>query len=252
MELKDNIDLDNLPRHVAIIMDGNGRWAKQKGKARVFGHKNGVQSVREVTEAGAELGIEYMTLYAFSTENWNRPKYEVTALMTLLVSTIRKEISTLNKNSIRLQTIGDVNMLPKIAQRELAEAIESTKNNSRMTLILALSYSAKWEIVEAVKQIARRAKEGSLEVEDINEDIIKSALATKDVPDPELMIRTSGETRISNFLLWQLAYAELFFTPVLWPDFRKQHFYQAILDFQNRERRFGKTSEQIATDGLEG
>lgn len=250
MELKDNIDLDNLPRHVAIIMDGNGRWAKQKGKARVFGHKNGVQSVREVTEAGAELGIQYMTLYAFSTENWNRPKYEVTALMTLLVSTIRKEISTLNKNSIRLQTIGDVNMLPKVAQKELAEAIESTKDNHRMTLILALSYSAKWEIVEAVKQIARRAKEGSLEVEDINEDIIKSALATKDVPDPELMIRTSGETRISNFLLWQLAYAELFFTPVLWPDFRKQHFYQAILDFQNRERRFGKTSEQIATDGL--
>jgi undecaprenyl diphosphate synthase len=250
MELKETIDLDNLPRHVAIIMDGNGRWAKQQGKARVFGHKNGVQSVREVTEAGAELGIEYMTLYAFSTENWNRPKFEVTALMTLLVSTIRKEITTLNKNSIRLQTIGDVNMLPKIAQRELAEAIESTKNNNRMTLILALSYSAKWEIVEAVKQIAQRAKDGQLAVEDIDEDIIKSALATKDVPDPELMIRTSGETRISNFLLWQLAYAELFFTPVLWPDFRKEHFYQAILNFQNRERRFGKTSEQISANEL--
>lgn len=250
MELKDTIDLDNLPRHIAIIMDGNGRWAKQKGKARVFGHKNGVQSVREVTEAGAELGIEYMTLYAFSTENWNRPKFEVTALMTLLVSTIRKEITTLNKNSIRLQTIGDVNMLPKAAQKELKEAKESTKNNTRMTLILALSYSAKWEIVEAVKQIAQQTKDGQLAVEDINEDIIKSALATKDVPDPELMIRTSGETRISNFLLWQLAYAELFFTPVLWPDFRKQHFYQAILNFQNRERRFGKTSEQIATDNL--
>lgn len=250
MELKDTIDLDNLPRHIAIIMDGNGRWAKQKGKARVFGHKNGVQSVREVTEAGAELGIEYMTLYAFSTENWNRPKFEVTALMTLLVSTIRKEITTLNKNSIRLQTIGDVNMLPKAAQKELKEAKESTKNNTRMTLILALSYSAKWEIVEAVKQIAQQTKDGQLAVKDINEDIIKSALSTKDVPDPELMIRTSGETRISNFLLWQLAYAELFFTPVLWPDFRKQHFYQAILNFQNRERRFGKTSEQIATDNL--
>ncbi|MGH1336357.1 MAG: isoprenyl transferase [Aureispira sp.] len=250
MELKDTIDLDNLPRHIAIIMDGNGRWAKQKGKARVFGHKNGVQSVREVTEAGAELGLEYMTLYAFSTENWNRPKFEVTALMTLLVSTIRKEITTLNKNSIRLQTIGDVNMLPKAAQKELKEAKESTKNNTHMTLILALSYSAKWEIVEAVKQIAQQTKEGNLAVEDINEDIIKSALSTKDVPDPELMIRTSGETRISNFLLWQLAYAELFFTPVLWPDFRKQHFYQAILNFQNRERRFGKTSEQIAADNL--
>ena len=250
MELKDTIDLDNLPRHIAIIMDGNGRWAKQKGKARVFGHKNGVQSVREVTEAGAELGIEYMTHYAFSTENWNRPKFEVSALMTLLVSTIRKEITTLNKNSIRLQTIGDVNMLPKAAQKELKEAKESTKNNTRMTLILALSYSAKWEIVEAVKQIAQQTKDGQLAVKDINEDIIKSALSTKDVPDPELMIRTSGETRISNFLLWQLAYAELFFTPVLWPDFRKQHFYQAILNFQNRERRFGKTSEQIATDNL--
>lgn len=247
MELKDTIDLDNLPKHVAIIMDGNGRWAKQQGKARVFGHKNGVQSVREVTEAAAELGIEYMTLYAFSTENWNRPKLEVTALMTLLVSTIRKEIGTLNKNSIRLETIGDVNMLPKIAQRELAEAKESTKNNTRMTLILALSYSAKWEIVEAVKKIAQRAKTGTLDIDDIDENIIKSALATKDVPDPELMIRTSGETRISNFLLWQLAYAELFFTPVLWPDFRKQHFYQAIRDFQNRERRFGKTSEQITS-----
>jgi undecaprenyl diphosphate synthase len=247
MELKDSIDLDNLPKHVAIIMDGNGRWAKQQGKARVFGHKNGVQSVRAVTEAAAELGIKYMTLYAFSTENWNRPKFEVTALMTLLVSTIRKEINTLNKNSIRLETIGDVNMLPKIAQRELAEAKESTKNNTRMTLILALSYSAKWEIVEAVKQIAQRAKTGTLDIEDIDENIIKSALATKDVPDPELMIRTSGETRISNFLLWQLAYAELFFTPVLWPDFRKQHFYQAIRDFQTRERRFGKTSEQITS-----
>jgi undecaprenyl diphosphate synthase len=245
MELKDQIDLNNLPKHVAIIMDGNGRWAKQKGKARVFGHKNGVQSVREVTEAGAEIGIKYMTLYAFSTENWNRPKFEITALMALLVSTIRKEISTLNKNQIRLQTIGNVDMLPKAAQRELAEAIESTKNNTRMTLILALSYSSKWEILEAVKDIAQQAVDGKVAVDDINEDSIKHALSTKDFPDPELMIRTSGESRISNFLLWQLAYAELFFTPVFWPDFRKKHFYEAILNFQNRERRFGMTSEQI-------
>jgi len=249
MELKDQIDLNNLPKHIAIIMDGNGRWAKQQGKARVFGHKNGVQSVREVTEAGAELGIEYMTLYAFSTENWNRPKFEITALMTLLVSTIRKEIATLNKNQIRLQTIGNINMLPKAAQKELLEAIESTKNNTRMTLILALSYSSKWEILEAVKDIARQAVNGEIAISDIDEDSIKHALSTKDFPDPELMIRTSGESRISNFLLWQLAYAELFFTPVFWPDFRKRHFYEAILNFQNRERRFGMTSEQITDVG---
>ncbi|WMX16924.1 MULTISPECIES: isoprenyl transferase [unclassified Aureispira] len=245
MELKDQIDLNNLPKHVAIIMDGNGRWAKQQGKARVFGHKNGVHSVREVTEAGAELGIQYMTLYAFSTENWNRPKFEVTALMTLLVSTIRKEIATLNKNQIRLQMIGNINMLPSAAQKELLEAIESTKDNTRMTLILALSYSSKWEIIEAVKDIARQAVSGEIAIDDIDEDSIKHALSTKDFPDPELMIRTSGESRISNFLLWQLAYAELFFTPVFWPDFRKKHFYEAILNFQNRERRFGMTSEQI-------
>jgi undecaprenyl diphosphate synthase len=245
MELKDNIDLNNLPEHIAIIMDGNGRWAKQQGKPRVFGHKNGVQSVRDVTEAGAELGIKYMTLYAFSTENWNRPKFEVTALMTLLVATIRKEIATLNKNNIRLQTIGDTKMLPKPAQRELQEAIESTKNNTRMTLILALSYSSKSEIIEAVKTIAQQAKDGKINIDDINEDSITNNLHTKNFPDPELMIRTSGETRISNFLLWQLAYAELYFTPVFWPDFKKEHLYKAILNFQNRERRFGLTSEQI-------
>lgn len=245
MELKDNIDLNNLPQHVAIIMDGNGRWAKQQGKARVFGHKNGVQSVREVTEAGAELGIKYMTLYAFSTENWNRPKLEVTALMTLLVTTIKKEIATLNKNNIRLKAIGELSQLPKAARRELEEAIENTKNNTRMTLILALSYSAKWEIIEAVKGIAQQAKEGQLSIQNIDEHTISNALSTKEFPDPELMIRTSGETRISNFLLWQLAYAELYFTPVFWPDFRKNHFYEAILNYQNRERRFGKTSEQI-------
>lgn len=246
MELKDKIDLNNLPKHVAIIMDGNGRWAKQQGKARVFGHQNGVQSVRDVTEAGAELGIEYMTLYAFSTENWNRPKFEVTALMTLLVGTIRKEIATLNKNNIRLQAIGNINMLPNAAQKELLEAIESTKNNTRMTLILALSYSAKWEIVEAVKNIAQQAKDGLIDINNIDEALISNSLTTKNFPDPELMIRTSGESRISNFLLWQLAYAELFFTPVLWPDFRKNNFYEAILNYQNRERRFGMTSEQLS------
>ena len=248
MALKDKIDLNNLPQHIAIIMDGNGRWAKQQGKPRVFGHKNGVQSVREVTEAGAEIGIKYMTLYAFSTENWNRPKYEVTALMTLLVSTIRKEIATLNKNSIRLKTIGNTAMLPKAAQRELLEAIESTKNNNRMTLILALSYSSKSEIVEAVKTIASQAIDGHINIEDINEDSLNNALYTSEFPDPELMIRTSGERRISNFLLWQLAYSELYFTPVFWPDFRKNNLYEAILNYQDRERRFGMTSEQI--DGL--
>lgn len=245
MELKDKIDLKNLPQHVAIIMDGNGRWAKQQGKARVFGHKNGVQSVRDVTEAGAELGIKYMTLYAFSTENWNRPKLEVTALMTLLVGTIRKEVATLNKNNIRLQAIGNLEMLPKAAQKELQEAIESTQNNSRMTLILALSYSAKWEMVEAVKKIAQQAKDGLIDINNIDETLISQHLSTKNIPDPELMIRTSGESRISNFLLWQLAYSELFFTPVLWPDFRKNHFFEAIYNYQNRERRFGMTSEQL-------
>jgi undecaprenyl diphosphate synthase len=245
MELKDKIDLKNLPKHVALIMDGNGRWAKQKGKARVFGHKNGVQSVREVTEAGAELGIQYMTLYAFSTENWNRPQFEVNALMTLLVATIRKEIATLNKNNIRLQTIGNTQMLPKAAQKELAEAIESTKDNHRMTLILALSYSSKKEIVAAVRSIVAQNQSGHLNLEDIDESSISNALYTKDFPDPELMIRTSGESRISNFLLWQLAYAELYFSPVFWPDFRKNHFYEAILNFQHRERRFGRTSEQL-------
>lgn len=245
MELKDKIDLKNLPKHVAIIMDGNGRWAKQQGKARVFGHKNGVQSVREVTEAGAELGIQYMTLYAFSTENWNRPRFEVNALMTLLVTTIRKEIATLNKNNIRLRTIGNTQMLPKAAQRELEEAIESTKDNNRMTLILALSYSSKSEIIAAVQSIAKQHKAGHLPIENIDESSISKALYTKDFPDPELMIRTSGESRISNFLLWQLAYAELYFSPVFWPDFRKNHFYEALLNFQLRERRFGRTSEQL-------
>lgn len=242
--LKD-IDLNKLPAHIAIIMDGNGRWAKTHGKPRVFGHKNGVLSVREVTEASAELGISYLTLYAFSTENWSRPSFEVNALMALLVDTVKRELSTLNKNNIRLQAIGDLSKLPDMTRKTLLEGIEQTKNNTRMTLILALNYSSRWEIVEAVKKIATQVKDGLLSVNDITSDIFSEYLTTKDIPDPELMIRTSGEHRISNYLLWQAAYAELYFTSVLWPDFRKEHFYQAILDFQGRERRFGKISEQL-------
>lgn len=245
MDLKNQIDTKKLPRHIAVIMDGNGRWAKQQGKPRVFGHHNGVKSVREVTESAAELGIEYLTLYAFSTENWGRPKFEVNALMTLLVNTIRSEIKTLMDNDVKLNAIGEITALPSKCHDQLLEAIEKTKHNKRMTLTLALNYSAKWEITKAVKTIASQVKSGSLEVNDINNQTIDSALSTAGIPDPELMIRTSGETRISNFLLWQLAYAELYFTPVFWPDFHRQQFYEAILNFQNRERRFGKTSEQL-------
>jgi len=242
--LKD-IDLTKLPSHIAIIMDGNGRWAKTHGKPRVFGHKNGVLSVREVTEASAELGVRYLTLYAFSTENWSRPSFEVNALMALLVDTVKRELSTLNKNNIRLQAIGDLSKLPDVTRKTLLDGIEQTKNNTRMTLVLALNYSSRWEIVEAVKKIATQVKNGDIDVQDITSDIFSEYLTTKDIPDPELMIRTSGEHRISNYLLWQAAYAELYFTSVLWPDFRKEHFYEAILDFQGRERRFGKISEQL-------
>lgn len=245
MDLKNQIDTDKLPRHIALIMDGNGRWAKQKGKPRVFGHRSGVKSVREVTEAAAELGVEYLTLYAFSTENWGRPKFEVNALMTLLVNTIRNEIKTLMENDVKLNAIGALKSLPKQCYKELMEAIEKTKNNKRMTLTLALNYSAKWEIIEAVKSIATDVKDGKIDVQDIENQHFDNALSTAGFPDPELMIRTSGETRISNFLLWQLAYAELYFTPVFWPDFHREQFYEAILNFQNRERRFGKTSEQV-------
>lgn len=243
--LKSQIDLNRLPKHVAIIMDGNGRWAKQRGKPRVFGHHNGVTSVREVTEVAAELGVEYLTLYAFSTENWNRPSAEVTALMTLLVQTIHSEVNTLNKNNIRLQAIGDLSRLPAKTHKALLDGIEKTKNNTRMTLVLALNYSAKWEILDTVKKIAIQIEEGKLTSTQIDEHIFEAGLSTSGIPDPELMIRTSGEHRLSNFLLWQLAYAEFYFTDTLWPDFRKNDFYQAILDYQNRERRFGKTSEQI-------
>lgn len=245
MDLKSKIDLQKLPSHIAVIMDGNGRWAKQKGKIRIFGHQNGVKAVREITEASAELGVKYLTLYAFSTENWGRPAEEVNALMTLLVGTIRKEIKTLMENKIRLQAIGNIKELPSKAYKQLLEGIEKTKDNDRMTLVLALNYSARWEMTEAVKHIANEAKSGNMDPNTINADTISNALTTKGMPDPELMIRTSGETRISNFLLWQIAYAELYFTPVLWPDFRKDNLYEAIISFQNRERRFGKTSEQV-------
>ena len=245
MDLKDQINIEKLPRHIAVIMDGNGRWAKTHGRPRVFGHRNGVKAVRETTEAAAELGVKFLTLYAFSTENWSRPQFEVNALMTLLVETLRKEIETLNKNNIRLQAIGDLSKLPKKTHRALLEGIENTKNNKRMTLILALNYSAKCEIVEASRDIAQQVAAGTLQTDDINEDIFAQALSTRNIPDPELLIRSSGETRLSNFLLWQLAYAELYFTPIFWPDFRKKNLYEAIIDYQSRERRFGKTSEQV-------
>ncbi len=239
--------MEKLPRHVAIIMDGNGRWAKERGKPRVFGHHSGVLAVREVTEAAAELGIEYVTLYAFSTENWNRPALEVTALMTLLVETIYKEVATLNKNNIRLEAIGDLGKLPPKTYKALLKGIEETKKNTRMTLVLALNYSARWEILHAVRSIADKVAAQQLAPESIDDSIFESELSTFNMPDPELLIRTSGETRISNFLLWQIAYAELYFTETFWPDFRKENFYQALIDYQNRERRFGKTSEQLAS-----
>jgi undecaprenyl diphosphate synthase len=245
MSLKEKINPAKLPEHIAIIMDGNGRWAKQQGEERIFGHENGVKSVRDTVEAAAEIGIKYLTMYAFSTENWNRPKEEVIALMQLLVYTINAETATLNKNSIRLQAIGDLKSLPPDCYNELQEAIENTKNNSRMTLVLALSYSSRWEIINAVKEIAQKVEDKTLSASEINEDTISQHLCTANIPDPELMIRTSGENRISNFLLWQLAYSELYFTDKLWPDFRKEDLYEAILDYQNRERRFGKTSEQL-------
>ncbi len=243
--LLEQIDKDRLPRHIAIIMDGNGRWAKEQGQDRLFGHFHGVESVRNIVEGCAELGVEYLTLYAFSTENWDRPEYEVVGLMELLVTTIRKEVESLHKNNIRLHVIGDMNMLPDYARKELNEALEITSNNTGLNLIMALSYSGRWELLNAVKNIAYEVKQGRLNLEEINQDTLQRFLVTSGFPDPELMIRTSGEFRISNFLLYQLAYAELYFTQVRWPDFRKENLYEAILDFQNRERRFGKTSDQV-------
>jgi undecaprenyl diphosphate synthase len=248
MDLKESINKNNIPKHVAIIMDGNGRWAKQHGEDRIFGHHEGVNSVREIVEACGEIGIKYLTLYAFSTENWNRPKEEVDALMELLVSTISMETPNLHKKGVKLEVIGDIQSLPVSCQKELQESIDLTSKNDRVTLILALSYSSKWEITDAVKKIAKQVESGKIKAKDINSRLIEENLNTKNFPDPELMIRTSGEHRISNFLLWQLAYAEFYFTDVLWPDFRKNEFYKAIISYQNRERRFGKTSEQITNN----
>lgn len=246
--LKGHIDQQRLPRHIAIIMDGNGRWAREKGHDRLYGHFHGVESVRDIVEGCAELGVEYLTLYAFSTENWDRPAYEVTGLMELLVETIRKETDTLNKNNIRLHVIGDMNMLPEYARKELNESLDITSKNSGLNLIMALSYSSRWELVQAVKKIAEDVKAGNINPEKITQDTLEQYLCTSQFPDPELMVRTSGEYRISNFLLYQLAYAELYFTNVRWPDFRKENLYEAILDFQKRERRFGKTSDQLQND----
>lgn len=248
MDLKASIDKNNIPQHVAIIMDGNGRWAKKQGEDRIFGHHEGVNSVREIVEACGEIGVKYLTLYAFSTENWNRPKEEVDALMELLVSSISMETPNLIEKGVRLKVIGDIESLPASCQTELQESIDRTSVNDRVTLILALSYSSKWEITDAVKKIAAMLEKGTIKAKDINPRLIEENLNTKDFPDPELMIRTSGENRISNFLLWQLAYAEFYFTDVLWPDFRKNEFFKAILSYQGRERRFGKTSEQISSN----
>lgn len=246
MNLKENIQTKTLPKHIAIIMDGNGRWAKQKGMLRAFGHENGTKAVRETVEASAKLGIENLTLYAFSTENWNRPKLEVQTLMKLLVSSLKKEIKTLQDNNIKLSAIGNLSTLPKKVHKELQDVIEKTKNNQRMTLTLALSYGSREEILNTVKEISIKVKNNIISPEKIDESIINEHLYTQNLPDVDLLIRTSGEQRISNFLLWQIAYAELYFTSTLWPDFTKQHLYEAIIEYQKRERRFGKTSEQLS------
>jgi undecaprenyl diphosphate synthase len=234
-----------IPEHIAIIMDGNGRWAKSKGGFRLLGHKQGVESVRDITESCAQLGVRYLTLYAFSTENWERPNVEVKGLMSILVHALRVEAESLNKNNIRLTAIGQIDRFPQSCQRELQEAITLTQDNTRMTLCLALSYSGRWDITQAVKQIAEEVEQGKLSPEEVNDQLISSHLSTCEIPDPDLIIRTSGEFRISNFLLWQLAYSEFYITDTYWPDFRRNELYQAIKNFQNRERRFGKTSDQI-------
>ena len=245
MDLLAQVDRSRLPRHIAIIMDGNGRWAQERGEDRVFGHYEGVLSVRDVVDACGDLGVQYLTLYAFSAENWNRPKAEVDALMELMVNTIRKEVDDLKKNNVRLHVIGDFESLPAVCQQEMNEGVAMTAMNTGLNLVLALSYSARQEIVQAAKKIAEEVAAGALKPEEISDAIFQQHLSTASFPDPELMIRTSGENRISNFLLYQLAYAELYFTPVHWPAFRKQDLYEALLDYQRRERRFGKTSEQI-------
>lgn len=252
MGAKNRIDLRNLPKHIAIIMDGNGRWAEERGHDRLFGHLHGVESVRDIVEGAAELGVEYLTLYAFSTENWDRPTYEVNGLMELLIDTIRKEVPTLNKNNIKLHVIGDVSMLPENAAHELNEAISETSQNTGLNLVMALSYSSRWELLEAVKKIAAEVAAGKIVPVDITNDTIRHHLSTKNFPDPELLIRTGGEFRVSNFLLYQIAYAELFFSDVRWPDFRKENLYEAILDYQGRQRRFGKTGNQIKQENQKG
>lgn len=244
-ELESQLDIDNIPQHIAVIMDGNGRWASNKGKARIFGHRSAIDAVRDTTETAARVGVKYLTLYAFSTENWKRPRFEVNALMELLVHSINNEVKSLNKNQIRLRAMGDFSSLPSVTLRGLERGMELTKDNKRMDLILAISYSSRWEILNAVKNISDQVKKGEIGRDDINEELFAEHLTTKGMPDPELMIRTSGEVRISNFLLWQLAYAELYFLEKLWPDFRGEDLVQAILDYQNRERRFGLTGEQL-------
>lgn len=246
MDLKDQITIDKLPTHVAIIMDGNGRWAKRKMQPRVFGHRNGVKAVRAVTEAAAEIGVKYLTLYAFSKENWNRPAFEIDALMSLLLETIHNEIPTMMKNNVRLNAIGDLQRLPEKTMNALLEAIQETRSNDRMTLTLALNYSSRWELTNMVQGIAQQIAAGTLHEKDINAQVIEQHLTTRNIPDPDLLIRTSGEYRISNFLLWQLAYTELHFTDVFWPEFSKDDFYKSLIDYQGRERRFGKTSDQLA------
>ncbi len=239
------IDNNKLPKHIAIIMDGNGRWAAEKGQERLYGHYHGVESVRNIVEGSSELGIEYLTLYAFSTENWDRPQQEVSGLMALLADTVRKEVPLLNKNNIKLHIIGDIEMMPPFAVKALEESMFLTSQNTGLNLIMALSYSSRWEMANAIKKIAKEVQAGTLNADDINQNTLQQYLSTSQFPDPELMIRTSGEFRISNFLLYQLAYAELYFTETRWPDFRKENLYEAIVDFQNRERRFGKTSKQV-------
>ncbi len=245
MGFKEQIDVNRLPEHIAIIMDGNGRWAKNQGKFRVFGHESGVLSVKDIVEGCVDIGIKYLTVYAFSAENWNRPIDEVNALMELLISTINNEAETLNKNNVRLNAIGDLKSLPQKCIDDLANVMEITSKNTKCTLTLALSYSAKWEIIEAAKKLAAQVQSQQITLNDINEDAFAAHLTTNTIPDPELMIRTSGEHRVSNFLLWQIAYTELYFTETLWPDFRREDLFEAIVDYQKRERRFGKISEQL-------
>ncbi|MBR4815575.1 MAG: isoprenyl transferase [Paludibacteraceae bacterium] len=246
MDLKEQINMERIPQHVAIIMDGNGRWAKSKGLDRIFGHREGVDSVDKVMEAASDLGVKYITLYAFSTENWNRPEQEVNALMEILSQALKKYIEKISKNNVRLMVVGDKSRLSQLTLSNLSEAEKMTEMNTGLTMILAISYSSRWEIVEAAKRIASEVKAGSLNVDQIDEKVFSDHLATAGIPDPDLLVRTSGELRISNFLMWQLSYSELYFTPVSWPEFKKEQFFEAIIDYQKRERRFGKTSEQLS------